>query len=457
MVFFQFSTGLATDKTQNKFHEIAIEDCSMARSLAKLNNQAIIVAGYSQASFVEKTQKENHFTLWKYSYDLKRLLTKKTLIGLQGHMHCKLLTVNSSIYIAGVKLPNVDSNTEMLPKHDVAVYRIDPSTLHIVSSFVVSGDGYDFVRDITFDRDGNIILTGYTSSNDIPYLIDPLTPPADLKNIHNYGFDGFIIKIDKNLHQVLAAKRIGGSGDDYIYALDRDSDDNIYIVGNTNSQDYPVQTSAATNKHIGSTDIVVTKVSSDLKKILASTFLGGRTYDYGRDIHIESNGDILISGYTANNHRAIRVAKDTAQNFYGGGIFDVLVARIDNTMSRIDNMTFLGGSNEEFSRSICSYKKKIYLSGTTASHDFAQHFVTLSHNGGVYDIFSSILSEDMKSIYNISLSGGNGNDYIYDTQIIDGNLHFVGSSLSSDFPASKKSKIKNATQRGFLQSISLEQ
>jgi hypothetical protein len=70
-----------------------------------------------------------------------------------------------------------------------------------------------------------------------------------------------------------------GSGEDEGVDITVDDEGFIYVVGNTESSNFPV-VNAYDDSFNGESDGFLMKVSDDLESVLYATFIGGSGYDY---------------------------------------------------------------------------------------------------------------------------------------------------------------------------------
>lgn len=90
---------------------------------------------------------------------------------------------------------------------------------------------------------------------------------------------------------------LGGSGQDYATSVASDAQGNIYVVGLTYSNDFPVTPETYQTKFGGTCDAFVAKLGSD-GKLLWSTYLGGILDDWATGVALDSAGNVLVTGYT---------------------------------------------------------------------------------------------------------------------------------------------------------------
>jgi hypothetical protein len=93
----------------------------------------------------------------------------------------------------------------------------------------VGGTGTDAAHSIKFDSDQNIVAAGGTTSVDFPVTSDVFQ--TSFSGIA----DGWIAKISSNGTTILNATYTGSFGFDQVYFLDLNTDDEVYVYGQTDS------------------------------------------------------------------------------------------------------------------------------------------------------------------------------------------------------------------------------
>ena len=155
------------------------------------------------------------------------------------------------------------------------------------------GHGSILVHDIAVDSDGNSFITG-DFSGDATFGIPGNPDCIDLTAVE--WPDTFIAKIDNdaNFLWVNQADCLDG---DYGYGIDIDGYGNSYIIGYfwESISFGPFELISR-----GGLDIFIVKIDPDGNYIWA-TQAGGGHHDYGEDIHVDSQGNIYISGNVRGN------------------------------------------------------------------------------------------------------------------------------------------------------------
>lgn len=144
---------------------------------------------------------------------------------------------DGSVYLGGSVYPARPPDGHE-PKSDGIIRKIDPTGATVDSSVLVATDGVDRVLDLARDRSGNLYVTGVTDSDAFTNVsgLDAFTKPADGR----YSLEGFLTKLSPDAGEIEFSTYLGGTENDTPSAVSVDSDENVYVVGDTDSSDFPV-------------------------------------------------------------------------------------------------------------------------------------------------------------------------------------------------------------------------
>lgn len=212
---------------------------------------------------------------------------------------------------------------------DIFIAKFNSDLSKLLASTFLGGTSDDLAHGSAIDQQGNIYVTGQTESLDFP-----TTPNAYSTSFHNG--DVFVSKLNWNLTELVASTYLGGVGDDAGNAIAIGLDKKIYVVGYTSSIDFPTTPDAFNANKEAFIDAFISKLSSDLSKLLASTFIGGFYRDAARSVAADAQGNIYVVGETcSSNFPATPGVFDGGYNgdSVGSYTYDAFISKLDNTLS----------------------------------------------------------------------------------------------------------------------------
>ena len=329
---------------------------------------------------------------------------------------------------------------------DVAFADVPTVTLNQTVGIYIGGNGNDKGKGVYTDAEGNIYLAMETNSNDLQ-----TTEGAYQANISG-GKDLFVSKYSPN-GELIYATYIGGSATEMQKDLKVDSQGNVYVIGFTNSANFPVTENAFQKVVNGSQDAFLTVLNPEGTGLVYSTYLGGDVVDRAWALAIDDNGTAYIQGIT--NSINFPVTADAYQKTKDGvnwslgdpddidyqNSFDLFLSKININSGELEYSTFFGakGSDSTYGSVAVDKNEVIYFAGTTTSLDFpvtdnAFRDVRAEQS----DSFLSALDIRNNKLLFSSYIGGNSTD---DGEAIvlseNGFLYYVGDTWSENFPTTE--------------------
>ncbi len=241
---------------------------------------------------------------------------------------------------------------------------------------------------------------------------------------------------------------LGGSGSEFANGIAVDSDLNAYVVGRTQSVNFPTTTAIPEVTHsgvLGSSEAFVTKLSANGSTLNYSVYLGGSGGDSALSIAInKTSGDAYVTGWTTSSDFP---PVSAFQSTYGGNALgnfgDAFVAKLNAAGNGLIYSTYLGGRNEDFGFAIDIDKAgNAYVIGGTSSNDDPntpknEEFPTLNSPykkiGVDEDAFVTKLSVDGSSLVYSVLLGGERDDTGRGIAVdASGNAYITGQTNSED-------------------------
>ena len=313
---------------------------------------------------------------------------------------------------------------------------IDPNLTQLAFSSYLGGSGTDTAVAIAVDAARNVYVTGTTNSTDFPTLTDGFDAT------YNGGFfDIYVTKLNAAGTTALYSSYLGGSADESAGDIAVDSTGRAYVVGTTQSSNFPRTSGAFDTILSGPNDAFVVQLSASGAALGYSTFLGGSNgVESLPKVVIDGTGSAYVVGVTSSANFPVTVgAFDTTFNGPGGNDGgDLFVAKLNATGTGLMFSTFLGGSGvEDILRfGITLRGTNPIVAGSTNSADFptTSGTVDTTYNGGT-DVFISLLNSTGTALVFSTFLGGSSSDYAKDiVRGADNRLYVAGSTASADFP-----------------------
>jgi beta-propeller repeat-containing protein len=232
---------------------------------------------------------------------------------------------------------------------------------------------------------------------------------------------------------------LGRSDTEVAESIDVDAEGNAYITGFTESLDFPTA-NAFQPESAGGQEIFVTKLNRDGSALIFSTFLGGDEDDEGKDIAIDQDGNIWLTGWTGSANFPTK----NPLRPYAGSV-DGFIVKLKGDGSTLSFSTFLGGSSlEQFSSLKVDDSGDIYVTGATASTDFPTANPVQPANGGSNDAFVAKIKGDGSALIFSTYLGGSSFDFGTSLAVDEaGNIYVAGETNSTNFPT--KNPLQAAT------------
>ena len=158
---------------------------------------------------------------------------------------------------------------------------------------------------LTVDSNGDFYLIGDTTAGRLPTTlgaVQPTAAPLDYSGSNVTAYRGFIAKFNPVASgaSLAACTYLGGktgNTSDYLSGIAIDSSGNIYVVGFTNSSDFPVTSGAyetVCGQGGGCGAGHVTKLNPSLTSIVWSTYVGGSQQSGGDNLYF--TGPVQLDG-----------------------------------------------------------------------------------------------------------------------------------------------------------------
>ncbi|MGA2270522.1 MAG: SBBP repeat-containing protein [Bryobacteraceae bacterium] len=318
------------------------------------------------------------------------------------------------------------------------------------------GSSYTTVAAIAADSLGNVYVTGWTGSQDLPVTQGsyqakfPGCPPTSGGCYH-----AFVAKVGRD-GKLLWSTYLGGTTSDVGVGIAVDAAGSVYVAGNTTSKDFPT-TPDALERPNGNGGGFVAKLDATGSKLLYSTFIGGGATQSLIALALGSQGTLVVAGSTTSTD--FPTVHALQPQFPGGNCGSkygqsacahAFFAGWRSSDMKVLFASYLGGTGVDAARGTAvDAAGDIYLTGSTNSPDFplrnalqvaagagncpdsfVAHYPTVCS-----DAFVTKISPDgLTLLYSTRLGGALGDSG--DAVVLDasGDAMVVGTTASSDFP-----------------------
>lgn len=267
---------------------------------------------------------------------------------------------------------------------DAFVAKLSPAGSALVYATFLGGNHVDDGLGVAVDAAGNAYVSGRSLSSDFPTTpgafdtvsgnkgfvaklnatgsallystyVGTLGPGNDVAvdaagnaYVAGSGAAGaYVAKVNATGSALLYTTLLNGSAADVATAIALDDAGSAYLVGWTNSSNFPTTIGAFDRTFNGAEDAFVAKVGP-AGSVAYSTYLGGASQEIGRDIGVDAAGSAYAGGHTNSAGFPTANAFDATLN----GLQDGFVTKLNAAGSALVYSTYLGGSSGSFAEEV---------------------------------------------------------------------------------------------------------
>lgn len=293
-------------------------------------------------------------------------------------------------------------------------------------------------------RIGKIKVYAENETEALPYSVDRTGQNTYSVRVNNSDMNSNLAQYTKKriiIDPLIYGAFLGGADYDIAHSVACDSLGFAFVAGQTQSLNFPTTLGAYSDslrrgENVES-DIFVTKIDTAGRKILFSTYIGSKASDIGKAIAIAPDGNLIITGYTAESF-TFPVTSNVYQTKHAGA-WDGFLLKLRNDGKRLIWSTLYGGLKDDFAQGLSLHDSTIYLCGySLVGSDLPTTMPfhsrdTLRKN----DSWAARFSQDGKELISAALFGGKEDDFAQAVAVgDDGDIYTCGFTSSHGFPTS---------------------
>ena len=221
---------------------------------------------------------------------------------------------------------------------------MSPDGTQLIFATYLGGTDEDAGGGIAVDPEGNIYMSGATTSTDFP------TTPGSLQPTLGGNTDAFVVKLNPQGSGLIYGTYFGGPVQDVGDRMRLDAEGNAYVTGSTDGSGFPATEGAFQTAWGGQLDAFVAKIDAAGANLLYATYLGGNGSEIPADIEINAFDEAHIVGIASSTN--FPGTPGAYQEQVVVGTFDAFVAKFDATGSALEYFSYLGGSGSDEARGL---------------------------------------------------------------------------------------------------------
>ncbi|MHA2339183.1 MAG: SBBP repeat-containing protein [Candidatus Hodarchaeales archaeon] len=302
-----------------------------------------------------------------------------------GNLFIYGFTSNSDFPLVNAYDPNFGGGTT-----DAFVMKISEENKSLEFSTYLGGSGSESITDIAIDNDGNLFVTGITTSVDFPLL-------NAFDTNYSGSYEGFVTKFSPNGQSIVFSTLLGGSFLERTDIIEMVDKTDIIIGGSTTSENFPYLENNPNTGNETSRDIFLTKISSNGEYLSGYKF-GGSGSEGIRFVVMDKYENLYLSGNTGSEDFPI-VKSEKFDSF------DHEIDYLIKISSDFQDILFSNSFGGSVSQLILDSNESIFISGSTNTPSFP---IVNAYDNAFTDNFSKLYFREgflMKFSYDLDYDG----------------------------------------------------
>ena len=318
---------------------------------------------------------------------------------------------------------------------DCILLKFDQDNQELVYSTFIGGRGEEWSKDIHVNETGCVYLIGYTTSDDFP------TTSGVMDTSLGGNRDCFVLLLNDDGSDLVFSTYVGGGGQEQGTGIAVDDNGTIFCAGYLVNEDgrWPTTAGAFDTDHNGRKDCFVFSLLPDASAFVWSSYLGGNYWDHCRELQLDANGDIYVTGNTdsTNFPTTVGAYDRTLGSSNWPPPYDIFVTKIKGDGSAIIYSTYVGGVGDDYGEALYLLDSGAVLVGgitKTADYPTTSGAYDEVYNGEADGVLLKLTPNGDDLVFSTVIGGSDWDD-VRDVDLdAKGNIWVTGSTKSGNFP-----------------------
>lgn len=294
---------------------------------------------------------------------------------------------------------------------DAVIIKYNQTGSNKLMATYYGGFGADVPMSIAINNNLDIAIGGFTQSTDLPMLSNSFDT-TNGNNVLNYG-DIFVVTLNSAGTQLLGASYIGGAESEVNMTYQANNTNNritnsqicplhlqfdstgqnLWVVSNTSSADFPITPNAFQNTYGGNIDGVIFKIDKACSNLIFSSYLGGNELDFPTYFQLDGNQKLVGTMMTKSSNLP---TFSNSYNSINNGNQDGYVFNFNLNTLQLTNSCYLGSTLIDGAVKVAIHpiNSNIYVLGIT-NGNYPVSNNSYVHTGG--NMFIHILNNTLSS------------------------------------------------------------
>ncbi len=239
------------------------------------------------------------------------------------------------------------------------IMSLDTASMEIKAATFISGAQDEFIADLVFDNEGDLLAIGWSTSLD---LFEETITGKEFS-----GSNIFVARLHRELSEVKAKYITSLNNQFYPKDAAVDAEGNVWVTGYCTYGSFKPPKGVFQDKYMGGGyDSFVMQFSRSLDEVKKSTFLGGNNNDFAQSIYLSEKGGVRVAGFT-DSFKSFETTQNFNQSYFNFGHYDTFVMEFGPDLTSMFFSIMDGSSMYDFTYAMIADGKDTFIGGSVVS------------------------------------------------------------------------------------------